>query len=267
MARRRRKPRGPGWLEIAGVIAGVVFIVLCIGYVASAYWMYGLLADIAQKDFTPANHRLDSYRQFFLRLERSSGLTVEESPPYIKDGIKHFLWTASIPGKPDRLIYHWQHDLSSNKVEPLTSPSTYVDLEYGYIRPDQASSYPYRVGDTLALQIAKGTYFAGEPAQDPATEDETVTEDETAADEVTEDAVEEEAADEEPPVDEEAEPAPFEEGGEEAPPDEGANDEEGADAEEGDEEGEGEEGDGVDDDGKDEEEPPPDTGGDAVPIR
>ena len=155
MARRRRKPKGPGWLEITGVIAGVVFIVLCIGYVASAYWMYGLLADIAQKDFTPANHRLDSYRQFFERMERSSGLEVEESPPYIKDGIKHFLWTVTIPGKPDRLIYHWQHDLNSNRVEPLTSPATYVDIEYGYIRPDQASIYPYIVGDTLALQIAK----------------------------------------------------------------------------------------------------------------
>ena len=240
MARRRRKPKGPGWLEITGVIAGVVFIVLCIGYVASAYWMYGLLADIAQKDFTPANHRLDSYRQFFERMERSSGLEVEESPPYIKDGIKHFLWTVTIPGKPDRLIYHWQHDLNSNRVEPLTSPATYVDIEYGYIRPDQASIYPYIVGDTLALQIAKGIYSAGRPEEVTAESEPSAAEPEAEA-ELTEEAG--------------AEPALPDEGGEEAAP--------GEDGNSGESNGEGDGG------GTDEEEPPPDpgTGGDAVPIR
>lgn len=266
MARRRRKAVArPAWLEMAGVIAGIVLIVFCIGYVASAYWMFGLLADIAQKDFTPANHRLDSYRQFFQRLERNAKLEVEESPPYIKDGIKHFLWTVSIPGQPDRLIYHWQHDLGSNKVEPLTSPSTYLDIEYGYVRPEQASDYPYIVGDTLALQIAKGTYVAGKLEEEPA-EDEALAEDELPAEELAEEPVEEPAVEEEPPAEEETEPAPPEEGGDETAPDESGDEDAGADEDEGGDEGEGEGGED-EGDGKDEEEPPPDTGGDAVPIR
>jgi uncharacterized membrane protein YgcG len=266
MARRRRKAKRTGWLEIAGVIAGVVFIVLCIGYVASAYWMYGLLADIAQKDFTPANQRLDSYRQFFQRLERNAKLDVEESPPYIKEGVKHFLWTVSIPGQSDRLIYHWQHDLATNKVEPLTSPATYVDIEYGYIRPDQASQYPYIVGDTLALQIAKGTYVAGKPEEEAATAAEPPPEEATTG----EPAAEEPGADtqEEPPASDETQPAPPGEGGDEAAPGESGGDEgAGADESNGkDEGGTGDEGGSGDEGGG--EEPPPDTGGggNAVPI-
>ena len=144
-------------LSTFGVIGGVVFFFLCVIYVIGAYWIVGILAEISQKDYTPANQRLAAYEKFFHGLEKKS-IAVEKSPPYIKEGAKYFLWTVTIPSQSERLIYRWEHDLETNKVSPLTSPATYLDIELGYVKPDEASNYPYEPGDPIALQMAKGDY-------------------------------------------------------------------------------------------------------------
>lgn len=159
-SRRRSRSRLPGgatlW-EILGVVLGIIVIVLGISYVIGAYYLTGVLGEIAQKDFTPANQRLSSYEDFFTRLERQ-GLEVAKSPPYIREGVKYFLWTVTVPDERVRLIYRWKHDLETNRVSPLTSPSTYLDMELGYIRRQEVGLYPYESGDELAMKLAKGTY-------------------------------------------------------------------------------------------------------------
>ncbi len=177
---RRRKLRKPKKtlaeaLSAFGVIGGVVFFFLCVVYVVVAYWVVGILAGISQKDYTPANQRVAAYEKFFHGLEKK-GLDVKKSPPYIKDGAKYFLWTVTVPKSSDRLIYRWEHDLESNRVSPLTSPATYLDIELKYVKPDEASNYPYEPGDPIAMQMAKGeyepleTYAMPEPDKNPVGE-------------------------------------------------------------------------------------------------
>jgi hypothetical protein len=225
-----------------GFVLGTVFFLACIGYVVGAYYMVGIMAEIAQKDYTPANERISSYERFF-RQAQQNGLTVAQSPPYIKEGVKYFLWTISVPGRADKLVYRWKHDLESNRVVPLTSPATYVDVEMGHVRPGSAGLYPYESGDTVALQIAKGTYMAPlypEESAEPAPPAEEILPEEEA--EPAEEAMEEETADEageteeiptegesvdiggEAPEPDEPEP-PAENGTEEEPPEETPPDE------------------------------------------
>jgi hypothetical protein len=177
---RRRKLRKPKKtlaeaLSAFGVIGGVVFFFLCVVYVVVAYWVVGILAGISQKDYTPANQRVAAYEKFFHGLEKK-GLDVKKSPPYIKDGAKYFLWTVTVPKSSDRLIYRWEHDLETNRVSPLTSPATYLDIELKYVKPDEASNYPYEPGDPIALQMAQGeyepleTYAMPEPSKNPVGE-------------------------------------------------------------------------------------------------
>jgi len=196
------------------VALGIVVIVLAIGYVIGACYLTGVLGEIAQKDFTPANQRLDSYEDFFIRLERQ-GIAVEKSPPYIREGVKYFLWAVSLPDENRRLIYRWQHDLESNRVSPLTSPATYLDVELGYIRRQEVGLYPYRSGDELALVLAKGTYRV-QPSSteetEAAAEEEAVPEEPSGAEEV---ATEEgKAAAEQPAASDEGAGETGEEGGE-----------------------------------------------------
>lgn len=152
-----------------GVIGGIIFFFLCIIYVISAYWVVGILAEISQKDYTPANQRIAAYEKFFRKAEKN-GMEIEKSPPYIKEGAKYFLWTVAIPNQPERLVYRWKHDLQTNKVEPLTSPATYLDIELKYVKPDEASGYPYEPGDPIALQIAQGDYEPPEAYDMPETD-------------------------------------------------------------------------------------------------
>ncbi len=159
---RKRKLHKPNrslaeTLGAFGIIGGIVFFFLCVAYVIGAYWVVGILAEISQKDYTPANQRIAAYEKFFRKAEKG-GLDTEKSPPYIKEGAKYFLWTVAIPNQSERLVYRWKHDLQTNKVEPLTSPATYLDIELKYVKPDEARSYPYEPGDPIALQIAQGDY-------------------------------------------------------------------------------------------------------------
>jgi len=155
--RRPLKRRRSEFWGIAGVISGTVFFILCVVFIVGSYYMVGILTEIAQKDYTPANERISNYERFFDKA-RQHRLEVARSTPYIKEGVKYFLWTISIPGRADKLVYRWKHDLETNRVEPLTSPATYVDIEMGYIRSGSAGLYPYDPHDNIALQIAKGTY-------------------------------------------------------------------------------------------------------------
>jgi hypothetical protein len=159
---RKRKLRKPKktlaeTMGALGVIGGVIFFFLCVTYVVGAYWIVGILAEISQKDYTPANQRIAAYEKFFRGLEKK-GMEIEKSTPYIKEGAKYFLWTVTIPSQSDRLIYRWEHDLETNKVSPLTSPATYLDIELGYVKSEDASDYPYEPGDPIALQMAQGEY-------------------------------------------------------------------------------------------------------------
>ncbi len=276
--RRPLKRRGFDVWGTIGFVLGSVFFLLCIGYVVGAYYMVGIMAEIAQKDYTPANERISAYEEFFRRAQQN-GLEVAQSPPYIKEGVKYFLWTISVPGRADKLVYRWKHDLETNRVVPLTSPATYVDVEMGYVRPGSAGLYPYEGGDTVALQIAKGTYMVRpypeesvepEPTAEEAPPEEEVPAEEEAGlaegapEETAEEAGEAEGEAEERPAEgesvdiggepqepetgeEKQEPEPPEENGaeeapEETPPDETAPDETPPD------------------------ETPPDGGDDAVPV-
>jgi hypothetical protein len=246
--RRPLKRRGFDLWGTIGVVLGVLFFIVCIGYVVGAYYMVGIMAEIAQKDYTPANERISSYEEFFRKAEQH-GLKVAQSPAYIKEGVKYFLWTISVPGRADKLVYRWKHDLETNRVVPLTSPATYVDVEMGYVRPGSAGLYPYESGDTVALQIAKGMYiapgYAEESAEpEPSAEEEALPEEEVPAEEqaepaeeateeeTTEEAGEAEGEAEEPPTEGESvdiggetpEP-PAENGAEEEPPEETPPDE------------------------------------------
>jgi len=164
----RYKPRGATFWEIAGVVFGIFVIILGVGYVVGAYYLVGVLGEIAQKDFTPANQRLSSYEDFFVGLQRQ-GLEVEKSAPYIREGVKYFLWAVTLPDEQRRLIYRWKHDLETNRVSPLTSAATYLDIELGYIRRQEVGLYPYTPGDELALQLAKGTYHPPPPEAEAET--------------------------------------------------------------------------------------------------
>lgn len=274
---RRPLKRGrPEFWGIVGVISGAVFFILCIVFIVGAYYMVGILAEIAQKDYTPANERIADYEHFFDKA-RQHRLEVAKSTPYIKEGVKYFLWTISIPGRADKLVYRWKHDLETNRVEPLTSPATFVDIEMGYIRQGSAGLYPYDPNDTVALQIAKGTYTppglleeteeAAEP--EPEEEAELIEEEEIAEEtldeEAAEDAAEAEGEAEEPPAEgesvdiggEASEPESGEEAEEPAPPDESAEDEDGVEEEPPEE---------TPPDETPPDETPPDGGDDAVPI-
>ena len=265
-----KRHRSEFW-GIIGVATGAVFFALCIVFIIGAYYMVGILAEIAQKDYTPANERISDYEQFFDKA-RQHRLEVAKSTPYIKEGVKYFLWTISIPGRADKLVYRWKHDLETNRVEPLTSPATYVDVEMGYVRQKSAGLYPYDPNDNVALQIAKGTYTPPgflerteePPEPEPEEETELVEEEEVAEEaleeETAEDAEDDEGEAEAPPAEGEAvdiggepqEPENGEEAEEPTPPDEPEKDENGAEEE------------------PPEETPPddtpPDGGDDAVPI-
>ncbi len=277
--RRPLKRRKSEFWGIVGVASGTVFFILCIVFIVGAYYMVGILTEIAQKDYTPANERISDYEHFFDKA-RQHRLKVAKSTPYIKEGVKYFLWTISIPGRADKLVYRWKHDLETNRVEPLTSPATYVDIEMGYLRSGSAGLYPYDPHDNIALQIAKGTYTppglveGTEEAAGPEPSEEAETPEE---EEVAEDALEEEAAEDVAEAEGEAEEPPVEGesvdiGGEPQEP------ENGEEAEEPEPSGEPEEDDGAEEEPPEEtpeeappdetppDETPPDGGDDAVPV-
>jgi len=248
--RRPLKRRRSDFWGIVGVATGAVFFALCVVFIVGAYYMVGILAEIAQKDYTPANERISDYEQFFDKA-RQHRLEVAKSTPYIKEGVKYFLWTISIPGRADKLVYRWKHDLETNRVEPLTSPATYVDIEMGYVRQKSAGLHPYDPNDTVALQIAKGTYTppgfldrTEEPAEPEPEEEAEAIEDEEVIEETPEEEAAEEVAEtegeiEEPPAESESvdiggepqEPESGEEAEEPAPPGESVEDENGAEDE------------------------------------
>ena len=242
--RRPLKRRRSEFWGIAGVISGTVFFILCVVFIVGSYYMVGILTEIAQKDYTPANERISNYERFFDKA-RQHRLEVARSTPYIKEGVKYFLWTISIPGRADKLVYRWKHDLETNRVEPLTSPATYVDIEMGYIRSGSAGLYPYDPHDNTALQIAKGTYTppgllgGTEDTTEPEPSDETEPleeeqepADETLEEEAAEDVAKAEGEAEEPPAEGESvniggepqEPENGEETEEPEPPAESAED-------------------------------------------
>jgi len=149
--------RSPHLADLLLVIGGVILLALSVAYIVAALYISAVLAEIQHKDFSQANIRLRKYEAFFENLKKQ-GFDVDESRPYIKDGAKNFLWAVTVPGIGRRLIYRWRHDLESNKVEPLTSSATYLDIQLGYISPEDAKNYPYEPGDEIARRLAAGTY-------------------------------------------------------------------------------------------------------------
>ncbi|OGK09257.1 MAG: hypothetical protein A2Y63_00575 [Candidatus Riflebacteria bacterium RBG_13_59_9] len=272
----RKKTKRPFGAGPFGVILGVVFLLLCIGYVIGAYLLVGILAEISQKDYTPANERIASYERFFQTAEQHH-LKVDRSPAYIKEGVKYFLWTITVSGRADKLVYRWQHNLQTNRVEPLTSPATYVDTELGYISMRDAPLYPYIAGDMIALRIAKGLDITPDVASDEEVEEvEEETEPETL-DEQVEPAESGEETGEETQPEETEEAVPdedTEEGSEGEEVGSGETSEEGDSATEEvpDEEENGQAENAPDEDDGDEEAAPPEEetpdedDGDAVPI-
>lgn len=259
LRRRKAQRRSAAW-NVLTAVGGVLLFVLCVGYVVAAYALVGILAEISQKDYGPANERLQTYEQFFHNAE-AHGLKVRQSPPYIKGGVKYFLWTISVPDRADKLVYRWQHNLQTNRVEPLTNPATHLDLELGYLTAEEARAYPYEPGDTVARKVAKGI-FTGltpeeEPAEEPATETEAEAADETAA-EAEPPAEETEATEEEAAGEEGAEAA--------ADGSEGTDEEEDEGAASADETGDEAAPEDEPPEGAGEEAPPPE-GGEAVPVR
>ncbi len=184
--RARRKSaivrNGNPIVSIVGISFGLILVILSVLYVAGAYQMVRVLAEIEHKDFSPANLRIAGYQTFFERLEKD-GFAVQASSAYIKEGVKYFLWVVSTPDGKSRLIYRWKHDLQTNKVEPLTSPATYLDIELGHIPRGDADAFPYAPGDELAEEIAKGTY----EVETPATSADVAESEAGAENEVTED--------------------------------------------------------------------------------
>ena len=144
-------------VDLLLVIGGTILLVLSIAYIVVALYISAVLAEIQHKDFSEANMRLRKYEAFFENL-RKQGFDVDESTPYIKEGVKNFLWAVTVPGTGRRLIYRWRHDLESNKVEPLTSSATYLDIQLRYISPKDAKNYPYDPGDEIARRVAAGTF-------------------------------------------------------------------------------------------------------------
>lgn len=269
----RKKAKRPFGAGPFGVILGVVFLLLCIGYVIGAYLLVGILAEISQKDYTPANERIASYERFFQTAEQHH-LKVDRSPAYIKEGVKYFLWTITVSGRADKLVYRWQHNLQTNRVEPLTSPATYVDTELGYISMSDASLYPYIAGDLIALRIAKGLDITPDVASDeeveekaePETPDEQVEPAESGeetGEEAQPEETEEAAPDEDAEKGSEGEAA---ENGETSEEGDSATEEAPDEEENGQAENATDEDDGDEDAAPPEEETPDEDDGDAVPI-
>lgn len=166
----RATPASRGALTSLLLVFGEVILLVLIGaLVAVSLYLIGILAEIENKDFSPANIRIAAYRRFFENLKRD-GFQVEESKPYINAGVRYFLWAVETPDGRDRLIYRWKHDLSTNKVEPLTSPATYLDIELGHIKKEDAMAYPFEPEDELAEKIAKGTYEIRPPKAEESEE-------------------------------------------------------------------------------------------------
>ncbi len=172
------------FLSTIGIIFGVFFFLFAIIYTIIALYMIQVLAEIERKDFSPANLRIEEYARFFEKL-KNDHFEVMESEPYIKEGVKYFLWTVVTPDGKSRLIYRWKHDLESNRVEPMTSPATHLDVSLGHIKKENALDYPYNPDDELAEQIAKGTYKIEELSPPEEGEEEEKLEEEKPVEEQT----------------------------------------------------------------------------------
>jgi len=165
--RIRKYSSGALLLDLVLLALGIALLLFCTAYIVGTLYLSQVLSEVEKKDFSPANLRISKYEDFFGRLKRS-GIAVEQSTPYIKGGVRYFLWTVSVPNSSTKLVYRWKHDLKTNKVEPLTSPATHLDVELGNLTPEEAYFYPFDPDDELAIALAKGTYeppsFGSEPA-------------------------------------------------------------------------------------------------------
>ena len=147
-------------LNCLGIVAGLLVIILSIGFCIFSAMVGNILGGIRDRDLSKPFNRLQRYEEFFDSLS-AQGYAVRKSPVVMQASEQVHRWRVVPNGDEDGRLFTWKFMLETNKVEPQTNAALNLDVKLGYVKEGEAQGWDfsgserYDPNDKLVIAIVE----------------------------------------------------------------------------------------------------------------